>query len=189
MPRAFWTCMKILEKSIQSEGWGRLSLDTVFVCCVRCRPGKTRHTHKSPTPPYFFTRPTFPQRRFLASTPVSWLVGQWPLSLITGSRSFTLSMIFGEVKKSFFHQQGRISLTYGKIDNERMSVVHQNMGGIGKSPPLEISFDPQDFLWALPLVNLSVCKKSLGKIPPLFWWSTDTFKLSITICLVFSCSL
>ena len=65
------------------------------------------------------------------------------------------------------HQQGRIdfntvdrifwSTPRRMIDDERMSVLHQNSGGIGKSIPsaLEISLDPRDFPRASPSGNLS----------------------------------
>ena len=73
----------------------------------------------------------------------------------------------------------------------RMSVLHQNSGGIGKSIPsaLEISLDPRDFPRASPSGNLSGLGKSLGSreiswalgmyfpIPPSFWWSTDTIPI------------
>ena len=62
--------------------------------------------------------------------------------------------------------QGRISWSTPcrKIDDERMSVLHQNSGVIGKSIPsaLEISLDPQDFPRASPSGNLSGLGKSLG---------------------------
>ena len=47
----------------------------------------------------------------------------------------------------------------------RMSVLHQNSGGIGKSIPsaLEISLDPRDFPRASPSGNLSGLGKSLGR--------------------------
>ena len=47
----------------------------------------------------------------------------------------------------------------------RMSVLHQNSGGIGKSIPsaLEISLNPRDFPQASPSGNLSGLGKSLGR--------------------------
>ena len=47
----------------------------------------------------------------------------------------------------------------------RMSVLHQNSGGIGKSIPsaLKISLDPRDFPRASPSGNLSGLGKSLGR--------------------------
>ena len=46
-----------------------------------------------------------------------------------------------------------------------MSVLHQNLGGIGKSIPsaLEISLEPPDFPRASPSGNLSGLGKSLGR--------------------------
>ena len=64
-----------------------------------------------------------------------------------------------------------------KIDDERMSTLHQNLGGIGKSIPsaLEISLDPRDFPRASPSGNLLGLGKSWASgmdfpIPPSFWW-------------------
>ena len=55
--------------------------------------------------------------------------------------------------------QGRIfwSTPCRKIDAERLSVLHQNSGGIGKSIPsaLQISLNPRDFSRASPSGNLS----------------------------------
>ena len=47
----------------------------------------------------------------------------------------------------------------------RMSVLHQNSGGIGKSIPSanKISLDPRNFPWALLSGNLSGLRKSLGR--------------------------
>ena len=47
----------------------------------------------------------------------------------------------------------------------RMSVLHQNSGGIGKSIPsaLKISLEPRDFPRASPSGNLSGLGKSLGR--------------------------
>ena len=63
--------------------------------------------------------------------------------------------------------QGRIfwSTPCRKIDDERMSVLHQNSGVIGKSIPsaLEISLDPRDFPRASPSGNLLGLRKSLGR--------------------------
>ena len=63
--------------------------------------------------------------------------------------------------------QGRIcwSTPCRKFDDERMSVLHQDSGGIGKSIPsaLEISLDPRDFPRASPSGNLSGLRKSLGR--------------------------
>ena len=63
--------------------------------------------------------------------------------------------------------QGRIcwSTPCRKFDDERMSVLHQDSGGIGKSIPsaLEISLDPRDFPRASPSGNLSGLGKSLGR--------------------------
>ena len=62
--------------------------------------------------------------------------------------------------------QGRIfwSTPCRKIDAERLSVLHQNSGGIGKSIPsaLQISLDPRDFPRASPSGNLSGLGKSFG---------------------------
>ena len=51
-----------------------------------------------------------------------------------------------------------------QIDAERLSVLHQNSGGIGKSIPsaLQISLDPRDFPRASPSGNLSGLGKSFG---------------------------
>ena len=63
--------------------------------------------------------------------------------------------------------QGRIfwSTPCRKIDDERMSVLHQNSGGIGKSIPsaLKISLYPWDFPRTSPPGNLSGLRKSLGR--------------------------
>ena len=63
--------------------------------------------------------------------------------------------------------QGRIfwSTPCRKIDAERLSVLHQNSGGIGKSIPsaLQISLDPRDFPRASPSGNLSGLGKSFGR--------------------------
>ena len=58
------------------------------------------------------------------------------------------------------------------FDVERMFILHQNSGGIGKSIPsaLQISLDPlgsREIFWASEM-DLP--------IPPSFWWSTDTVK-------------
>ena len=88
------------------------------------------------------------------------------------------------------HQQGRIDfntcqsfpvhregisdpLPCRKIDDERMSVLHQNSGCIEKSIPsalkisLEISF-------RLRPREISRASGMDFPIPPSFWWSTDT---------------
>ena len=65
----------------------------------------------------------------------------------------------------------RIKLWYlsqkmtGKASAERLSVLHQNSGGIGKSIPsaLQISLDPRDFPRASPSGNLSGLGKSFGR--------------------------
>ena len=63
--------------------------------------------------------------------------------------------------------QGRIfwSTPCRKIDAERLSVLHQNSGGIGKSIPsaLQISLDPWDFPRASPSGNLSGLGKSFRR--------------------------
>ena len=52
-----------------------------------------------------------------------------------------------------------------KFDAERLCMLHQNSGGIGKSIPsaLQISLDPRDFPRALPSGNLSGLGKSFGR--------------------------
>ena len=63
--------------------------------------------------------------------------------------------------------QGRIfwSTPCRNIDAERLSVLHQNSGGIGKSIPsaLQISLDPRDFPRASPSGNLSGFRTSFGR--------------------------
>ena len=76
------------------------------------------------------------------------------------------------------------SIPVDELMMRRMSVLHQNSGGIGKSIPsaLQISLDPRDFPRASPSGDLSGLGKSLGRrgpgmdfpIPPSSWWSTDT---------------
>ena len=57
------------------------------------------------------------------------------------------------------------SIPVDEMMMRRMSVLHQNSGGIGKSIPsaLKISLDPRDFPRASPSGNLSGLGKSLGR--------------------------
>ena len=85
-------------------------------------------------------------------------------------------------------------------NDERMSVLHQDSGGIGKSIPsaleislghgrgksLKISLDPRDFPRASPSGNLLGLGKSWASgmdfpIPPSSWWSTDTIRAAKSV--------
>ena len=65
----------------------------------------------------------------------------------------------------------------------RMSVVHQNLGGIGKSIPssftLRKSPGSREISWV---------SGTDFPIPPLFWWSTDTFPQNIHLTWFHVCN-